>query len=485
MTSGHASREETAWSLGVRLARGEIHSVDLVEASLERIRSRDDGINGFLHVEGERAFEAAERVDRSRSRGEPLHPFAGIPVAIKDNIVVQGMPLTCASRILDGYVSPYDATVVERLKRSGMIVLGKTNMDEFGMGSSSENSAFGPVRHPADPDKVAGGSSGGSAAVVSAGMVPLALGSDTGGSVRQPAAFCGLVGLKPTYGRVSRYGLVAFASSLDHIGTITRDVRDASILLLAIAGPDLKDSTSQAIEVPDFVGSLNQRVSGWAIGVIEESLAESLAPEVREGVERVLDAARALGMAVRTVPLPFLPFTLPAYYMLCTAEASSNLARYDGIRYGRREGNGSNLEELYTQTRSRGFGREVKRRILLGTYVLSRGYYKAYYEMALRARAHFTREIRRIFGEVDLLMAPSAPTTAFGIGEKMADPVEMYRSDVYTGLANLTGIPAISIPCGRGEGLPVGVQLMARPFDESRMISAAHALEGELHAGRG
>jgi aspartyl-tRNA(Asn)/glutamyl-tRNA(Gln) amidotransferase subunit A len=365
------------------------------------------------------------------------------------------MPLTCGSRILEGYRAPYDATPVARLRRLGMIVLGKTNLDEFAMGSSGEHSAFRPVRNPLDPGRVAGGSSSGAAAAVAAGMVPVALGSDTGGSVRQPAAFCGLVGLKPTYGRVSRYGLVAFASSLDHVGPITRSVRDAARLLDAIAGPDTRDSTACDVEPPCAESALGRDVAGTRIGVVAEALEEDLHPAVRAGVERAVDAARARGMEVRTLRLPVFSLALPAYYILCTAEAASNLARYDGVRYGRRA-RAEGLEALYRETRSAGFGREVKRRILLGTFVLSRGYREAYYRRALRARARVVRAMREAFEEVDLLMTPTTPAPAFALGERMDDPVEMYRSDVFTGIANLAGVPpSRSRPAG-GRAFPSG-----------------------------
>jgi aspartyl-tRNA(Asn)/glutamyl-tRNA(Gln) amidotransferase subunit A len=458
-------------------------SVDLVGRCLERIESHDARINSFIHVDGRYALEEAERVDKSRSAGNELTPLAGIPIAVKDIIAVKGMPLSCASKILAGYISPYDATAVRKLRDRGAIILGKTNMDEFGMGSSNENSSLGNVRNPWDPDRVPGGSSGGSAAAVAAGLVPAALGSDTGGSVRQPASFCGIVGLKPTYGRVSRYGLVAFASSLDHVGLLTRNVRDAALLLQAISGHDPNDSTSRDLPVPDSVDSLTIDCRGRVVGVPNEFFSGELNDDIRQRCEMALDVAREAGMVVERIDLPFLRYTLPAYYILCAAEASSNLARYDGVRYGMRDSGENDLTKLYRVTRSSGFGSEVKRRIMLGTFALSRGYYDAYYMKALRARAHFTEEVRRTFETVDLLVSPTTPTPAFAIGQKVDDPVEMYLSDVFTVMANLTGIPAISIPCGRVDRLPVGLQIMAKPFDEATMLSVARTIEAKIDDG--
>jgi aspartyl-tRNA(Asn)/glutamyl-tRNA(Gln) amidotransferase subunit A len=467
-------------SLNKRMVEGDLLSVDLVSECLDSIRTRDTAINSFIHIDYENSLLTAEKIDEKRSSGEELHPLAGIPLAVKDIIAVEGMPLTCASDILSGYISPYNATAVQKLRQCGMVVIGKTNMDEFGMGSSNENSASGSVKNPWDPDRVSGGSSGGSAAAVAAGFVNAALGSDTGGSIRQPASFCGQVGVKPTYGRVSRFGLVAFASSLDHIGTITGEVQDAALLLGAIAGRDPKDSTSRDIPVPDFVKALDDRVSGRVVGVPKEFFSRDLNEGIRENCQAALDIARSRGMVVKEISLPFLKYALPAYYILCMAEASSNLARYDGIRYGRREGSDLTISGLYRSTRSKGFGLEVKRRIMLGSYVLSKGYYDAYYIKGLRARAYFVDEILKAFDNVDLIFSPTTPTPAFKIGEKIEDPVEMYLSDVFTTIANLTGVPAISIPCGKVEGLPVGLQLMARPFGEATMFSTACALESGL-----
>ena len=476
-----AESGNSVWSLSRRLVEGEVRSVDVVSECLDAIKRRDGTINSFIHVDGVNALAEAEKIDEKRSAGKKLHPLSGVPVAVKDIIAVEGMPLTCASGILSGYVSPYDATAVKKLRRCGMVIIGKTNMDEVVMGSSNENSSHGVVRNPWNHGRVSGGSSGGSAAAVAAGMVPAALGSDTGGSIRQPASFCGLVGVKPTYGRVSRFGLVAFASSLDHIGPITRDVRDAALLLGAIAGRDSKDSTSEDIPVPDFVKALEDDVHGKVLGMPEEFFSKGLHEGVRDSCESALDVARRRGIVVKRFSLPFLKYTLPAYYILCTAEASSNLARYDGVRYGHREASDLSLSDLYRSTRSKGFGREVKRRVMLGTFVLSSGYYDAYYLKGLKARAYFIDEIRKAFEGLDLIFSPTTPTPAFSIGEKIEDPVDMYFSDIFTTVANLTGVPAVSIPCGKVDGLPVGLQLMARPFEEATLLSTAFTLESELN----
>jgi aspartyl-tRNA(Asn)/glutamyl-tRNA(Gln) amidotransferase subunit A len=399
-----------------------------------------------------------------------------VPVVVKDNIATVTMPTTCGSRVLEGYVSPFEATVVTRLRTAGAIIIGKTNMDEFAMGSSTENSAYGPTRNPLDPTRVPGGSSGGSAACVAAGIVRIALGSETGGSVRQPAAFCGIVGVKPTYGRVSRYGLVAFASSLDQVGVFGRSVEDAAIGLGAIAGRDRYDSTSADAAVDDYAATMSETLKGVVIGRPREYFPDSLDARIRDRCDAALDAFRQLGATVRDVSLPHTDLAIPTYYVIAPAEASSNLARFDGVRYGARA-KAAALREMYADTRSHGFGREVTRRILLGTYVLSAGYYDAYYRKAQEVRALIANDFQTVFNSgVDVLFTPTAPTTAFPIGAK-SDPYEMYLSDIFTATANLAGIPALSLPIGRVDGLPVGGQVMARHFGEAALFRVAFALE--------
>ncbi len=435
----------------------------------------DSGLGAFLHVDPERVRAEARAVDARVAAGEDPGPLAGVPVAIKDNLTVAGMPTTCASRILETYRPPYTATAVTRLRAAGAVVLGKTNMDEFGMGSSNENSAFFPTRNPHDRERVPGGSSGGSAAAVASGMAPLAVGSDTGGSIRQPGAFCGLPALKPTYGRVSRFGLVAFASSLDQVGGFARSVDDLHALYLAMAGHDPRDGTSADRPVEAAAGD---SVEGLRVGLVDRFLD-------RPGMdpllgERVRDAAAALGeqgASVRSVTLPDPEAAVAAYYLVATSEASSNLARYDGVRYGFRAP-ATELQAMYRETRSAGFGAEVKRRILLGTYALSSGYYDAYYGRAETGRAAFAASLDRVFADVDLLLLPTTPTTAFRLGEHATDPLTMYLSDVFTVLANLVGLPAMNVPAGLdASGLPVGVQLMGRAWEESTLLRAARVLE--------
>ena len=407
--------------------------------------------------------------------------LAGIPVAVKDNLVTADFPTTCASRILQDFRSPYEATAVRRLRRAGAVVLGKTNMDEFGMGSSTENSAFGPTRNPWHRERVPGGSSGGSAAAVAAGIVPVALGSDTGGSVRQPASFCGVVGIKPTYGRVSRYGLVAFASSLDQVGALGRTVRDTATLLEVVSGHDPRDATSVNRPVPPLAAACEREVRGLVVGVPREYFPPGLDPVVRRLAERALGALEGAGAEVRDVSLPHTRYAIPAYYIIAPAEASSNLARYDGVRFGRRCRGAGSTERLYELSRSEGFGTEVKRRILLGTYALSAGYYDAYYGRAQEARAVIAGDFDRVFGDgVDVLFTPTSPTPAFRLGERIHDPYQMYLSDVFTVPANLAGVPALSVPIGLAEGLPVGGQLMAPHWREDTLLTAAAAIEAEL-----
>lgn len=451
------------------------HTVADAWSRYDAVQAGPEGLNAFLsidrdgvHVEG---------------RTAPSGALAGVPVAIKDNIATHGLPTTCGSRLLEGYVSPFEATAVRKLRDAGAVVLGKTNLDEFAMGSSTENSAYGPTRNPVDPSRVPGGSSGGSAVAVASGVVRIALGSETGGSVRQPAAFCGIVGIKPTYGRVSRYGLVAYASSLDHVGVFGATVAEAALGLEVISGHDPFDSTSIDVPVPTMVPALSgdQPLAGLVIGRPVEYFPASLDPRIAAHCERALDRYRALGAEVRDVSLAHTAHAIPVYYVLAPAEASSNLARYDGVRYGVR-GAGAGLREMYESTRSHGFGSEVTRRILLGTYVLSAGYYDAYYRRAQAVRALIAQDFAQVFAAgVDLLFTPTAPTPAFRIGE-VSDPYDMYLSDIYTVTANLAGIPAMSLPIGRADGLPVGGQLMAAHFNEPTMLRAAAALEQALGA---
>jgi len=451
---------------------------------LQRIETLDDRIHAFLHVDREGAVEAAREWDARYARGDDLPPLAGLPVAVKDIICTAGMPTTCGSRILAGWVPPYDATVVSRLKDAGAIILGKTNLDEFAMGSSTENSGFGPTRNPWDPERVPGGSSGGSAAAVASGMAPLALGTDTGGSIRQPAGFTGIAGLKPTYGRVSRYGLVAFASSLDQIGPLARTVSDAALLLQVIAGRDSRDSTSVDAPVPDYVGGLGRGVRGLRVGVAREAFGEGLQREVKDAVLAAAAHLEGLGAQLAEVSLPTIPYALPTYYLLATSEASANLARYDGVQYGLRART-PDLFTMYTRTRREGFGSEVKRRIMLGTYALSAGYYEGFFLKAQRVRTLIRQDFLRVLEAVDLILMPVSPTVAFRLGEKVDDPLQMYLADIYTIPVNLAGLPGISVPCGfagpepgpGGHELPIGLQLIGRPFDEATVLRAAYAYE--------
>jgi aspartyl-tRNA(Asn)/glutamyl-tRNA(Gln) amidotransferase subunit A len=425
----------------------------------------------------ERALRAADAVDAALARGEDPGPLAGVPVAAKDNIVARGVRTTCGSRLLEKFVPPYDATAVERLERAGAVVLGKTNCDEFAMGSSNENSAFGPVRNPVAPDRVPGGSSGGSAAAVAQGTAVAALGSDTGGSIRQPASFCGVVGLSPTYGRVSRYGLVAFASSLDRIGPLARNVRDAALLLQAVAGRDERDSTSAFAPVPDYAAAMTGEARGLRIGVPREYF-EGLTPDTAAQMEKARALLASLGCELREISLPHTPYAIPCYYIVCTAEASSNLARYDGVRYTWRAPQAETLAEMYSMTRGQGFGAECKRRIMLGTYVLSAGYYDAYYLKAQKVRTLITRDFLSAFEQVDAIATPVSPFPAFRLGEKLDDPLQMYLSDIFTITASLAGLPALSVPCGKtAEGLPVGLQLIGPHFGEPLLFRLGGAFE--------
>ena len=457
------------------LQQGQARASDWLATSLSVIAQRDPLLHAFLHLADESARTAAQQWDDAARYASG--PLAGVPVAIKDNLATHDMPTTCASRILEGYRSPFDATAVERLRRAGAVIVGKTNMDEFGMGSSTENSAFGPTRNPHDPDRVPGGSSGGSAAAVAAGMVPVALGSDTGGSVRQPAALCGIVGLKPSYGRVSRYGLIAYGSSLDTVGIFGRTVADVARVLGVIAGHDPRDGTSVDAPSEDYEADLDQPVVGLRIGVPREYFAEGLDPEVATLVREALAAYERQGATLVDVSLPHTPHALAVYYLVATAEASSNLARFDGVHYGQRARAG-NLGELYERSRGAGFGPEVKRRIMLGTHALSSGYRDAYYQTALKARRRIQQDYLNAFAVCDVLAGPTSPTTAFRLGERLDDPLAMYLADIYTIGANLAGLPAISVPCGRSrEGLPVGIQLQAPLLAEARLLRIAQIAE--------
>ncbi|MGE0404888.1 MAG: Asp-tRNA(Asn)/Glu-tRNA(Gln) amidotransferase subunit GatA [Candidatus Korobacteraceae bacterium] len=460
------------------VAERQTTATALAEGFFKKIESEDRDIGAYLTLLKDRALERASRIDALADRGEPLPPLAGVPIAVKDVMTMAGVRTTAASKILDNFIAPYDCTAVARLEAAGAIVLGKLNCDEFAMGSSNENSGYWPVRNPRDKSRVPGGSSGGSAAAVAAGSCVASLGSDTGGSIRQPAAFCGVVGLMPTYGRVSRYGLIAFASSLDHIGPLTKTVKDAAILLQHMAGRDPADSTSAAVPVPDYVSEIGKPVRGLRVGVPREYFAEGLDTEVRKAVEAGIQKLATAGCEVVDISLPHTRYAVPTYYVIATAEASSNLARYDGVRYGFRASGARTLSEMYRQTRDQAFGHEVKRRILLGTYVLSAGYYDAYYLKAQRVRALLTQDYDEAFQKVDIIATPTTPTTAFKLGEKADDPLAMYLADIYTVTADLAGVPGISIPCGySGEGLPIGMQLLARHFDESTLLRTAHALE--------
>ncbi len=458
------------------ISSGEVTSVEVTEAVFERIDEVEDTVKAYLFLDREGALKKAAKVDLNVARGEEIEPLAGIPVAIKDNMCTKGIPTTCASRILEGFVPPYDATVIERLKASDAVITGKVNLDEFAMGSSCENSAFFPTRNPWDTSRVPGGSSGGSAAAVAAGEAIYALGSDTGGSVRLPASFCGVVGMKPTYGYVSRYGLVAFASSLDQIGPITRDVWDCALVMNTICGRDPMDSTSADVPVPDFTSFLNGDIKGLKIGVPKEYFGEGIDPAVKEAVLGAVDKLTELGAEAEECSLPHSEYALSTYYILAPAEASSNLARYDGVRYGYRAEAGD-LLEMFKKTRQQGFGPEVKRRIMLGTYALSSGYYDAYYLKAQKVRTLMRRDFDRVFERFDCLVAPTSPVVAFPLGDRTADPLSMYMVDICTIPVNIAGIPGISIPCGFKDGLPIGLQVIGKPFDDGTVLRVAYAFE--------
>jgi aspartyl-tRNA(Asn)/glutamyl-tRNA(Gln) amidotransferase subunit A len=459
------------------LAKREFSAVELAQEALRFAQAENPKTNAYLHFCPERALAAARRVDETLARGDDAGALAGVPVAVKDVILTKDVRSTCGSRLLAEYIPPYDATAVLRLEAAGGVILGKTNCDEFAMGSSNENSAFGPVRNPAAPDRVPGGSSGGSGAATAQGTAVVALGSDTGGSIRQPASFCGVVGVTPTYGRVSRYGLTAFASSLDHIGPFARNVHDAALLLNVIAGRDPSDATSAFAPVPDYAAALDGQVRGVRIGLPREYF-QGLASETGDLIVAGVETLRRLGCEVREISLPHTEYAIGCYYIICTAEASSNLARYDGVRYTVRSPHSETLSDMYRNTRGEGFGAECKRRIMLGTYVLSAGYYDAYYLKAQKVRTLIARDFARAFGEVDAIVTPVSPFPAFKLGEKLDDPLEMYLSDIYTITGDLAGIPCMSVPCGHtAEGLPVGMQILTNHFDEAGMFRLAGAFE--------
>ena len=460
------------------LAAKEFSAVELLEQALATSREDNVQYGGFLHFCPERAASAAESVDAKLAAGDDPGPLAGVPVAVKDVILAEGVRNTCASKILEDFVAPYSAHAVEKIEAAGAVVIGKANCDEFAMGSSNENSAFHPVKNPAAPDRVPGGSSGGSAAVVASGSTPISLGSDTGGSIRQPASFCGVVGVLPTYGRVSRFGLSAFASSLDHIGPFSRTVKDSATVLGVIAGRDERDSTSATEEVPDYAAQLTGDVTGLKIGIPKEFFAEGLDPQVGAKVEAGIAKLKSLGCEVSEISLPHTEYAVAVYYLICTAEASANLARYDGVRYTKRSADSQNLSAMYRNSRHEGFGKEVTRRIILGTYVLSSGYYDAYYKRAQRVRRLIAQDFHEAFQSVDAIVTPVSPTPAFKLGERTSDPLEMYLGDIYTITASLAGNCGISVPCGTtDEGLPVGMQILAKHFDETRMLQLGHAFE--------
>jgi aspartyl-tRNA(Asn)/glutamyl-tRNA(Gln) amidotransferase subunit A len=479
MEALHSSIEDlTLAEARSAVVEGRISAVALAQEHYERIATVDGEIHSYLALTRERAIAQAERVDAAAKVGDPLGPLAGVPVGIKDVLAMRGVSTTAGSRILEGYHPPYDATVVAKLEAAGAVLLGKLNCDEFAMGSSNENSAYGPVRNPRAMDRVPGGSSGGSAAAVAAGLCVASLGTDTGGSIRQPAAFCGVVGVLPTYGRVSRYGLIAFASSLDRVGPFTRSVADAAVMLEVLAGSDVMDSTASSQPVANYTAETAKGVEGLRIGVPEEYFGEGLDPEIRAAIERTLDQLRGAGCTIHKVSLPHTRYAVPTYYVLATAEASSNLSRFDGVRFGLRAAESNTLSSMFRNTRDEGFGAEVKRRILLGTYVLSAGYYDAYYRKAQQVRTLLTRDFVEAFAQVDAIVAPVTPTPAFKLGEKTDDPLQMYLEDIYSVAASLAGICGMSVPCGETQaGLPIGVQVLGNHFDEATMMRVGAAIE--------
>jgi aspartyl-tRNA(Asn)/glutamyl-tRNA(Gln) amidotransferase subunit A len=474
----YVEKPKSLAELRAGIAAGSVKAADLAARYFGRIAAINPDLNVYLSLTKERALDQATRVDAAAAKGDPLGPLAGVPVGIKDVLVVKGAPATAGSKILEGYQPPYDATAVTRLEAAGAVLLGKLNCDEFAMGSSNENSAYGPVRNPVDPERVPGGSSGGSAAAVAANLAVATLGTDTGGSIRQPASFCGVVGVLPTYGRVSRYGLIAFASSLDRIGPFAGNVRDAATLLGVIAGHDPRDATSSPAPVPDYAAASDKPVEGLRIGVPAEYFGEGLDIEVRNCIERGIAALKAAGCTVKPIALPHTRYAIPTYYLVATAEASANLARFDGVRYGHRSPASDTLSGLYRHSRNEGFGAEVKRRILLGTYALSAGYYDAYYLKAQQVRRLLAEEFLRAFAEVDAIVTPTSPVPAFKLGEKSGDPLAMYLADIYTVTASLAGICGVTVPCGTTKaGLPVGMQVLAAHFNEGTAFRVARAVE--------
>lgn len=470
----------TISSLRSRISSGELKAADVCRAALDRIERFSD-LNAFITVNAEAAMARADGIDRAAQSGEQLPPLAGAVLAVKDNMVMRGVRTTAGSRILFNYKPPYTATAIEKLENAGAIIVGKTNLDEFAMGSSTENSAYGAVKNPWDAARVPGGSSGGSAVAVASGMVMGALGSDTGGSIRQPASLSGVVGLKPTYGRVSRYGLIAFGSSLDQIGPLANSVEDAARILGIIAGRDPNDSTSSDVAVLDYVAAIGGDVRGLRVGVPREYYGAGLDSEVKDKVEAAIRSLEEMGAEIVDISLPNTEYAVPVYYLIATAEASSNLARFDGVRYGLRAEEASSLKDMYSRTRDQGFGAEVKRRIMLGTYALSAGYYDQYYGKAQKVRSLIERDFRNAFSRCDVIATPTAPTAAFKLGEKADNPLEMYLSDIYTITANLAGVPGLSMPCGlSSSGLPIGIQFIGRHFDEATLLRTAHNLEQAL-----
>jgi aspartyl-tRNA(Asn)/glutamyl-tRNA(Gln) amidotransferase subunit A len=474
-----AALEETAVELRRRVAAREVSCEEVARTHLDRIAAVEPIVDAFLAVLADRALERARALDRTLASGSPAPPLAGVPIAIKDVLHIEGLPTTCGSRVLSGYEPLFTATAVARLEAAGAIVVGKTNLDEFAMGSSTERSAYKPTRNPWDRQRVPGGSSGGSAAAVAAGMVPVALGSDTGGSIRQPAAFCGVAGLKPTYGRVSRYGLVAFASSLDQVGPFARSVADLALVAQALFGHDPKDATSATATVPRFAAALERDLGGLRVGVPRSFLASGVDASTMARFDEALCALAAAGAQVCDVALPHLPHAVATYYLVATAEASSNLARYDGVRSGLRAPGPGDLVSMYGRTRDAGFGPEVKRRIILGTFALSAGYYDAYYVRAQKVRTLIRRDFEGAFERCDVIATPTTPTPAFRLGEKTADPLQMYLEDIFTVPANLAGIPGLSLPCGLASGLPVGLQILGRPFDEETLLRVGAGFQRE------
>ena len=471
----------TVASTRIAVAERQTTAMALVDEFYTKIAAEDGAIGAYLTLSKERAYEQAARVDKLADAGEELPPLAGVPIAVKDVFTTKGIRTTAGSKILESFLAPYDATIVTRLEQAGAIILGKTNCDEFAMGSSNENSGYYPVHNPRDVSRVPGGSSGGSAAAVAAGTAVASIGSDTGGSIRQPAAFCGVVGLMPTYGRISRYGLIAFASSLDHPGPFGKTVKDTALLLEVMAGRDPMDSTTADVPVPKYSESIGKPVDGMKVGVPLEYFEEGLEAEVRTAVEIGIQELKNAGAEIVPLSLPHTPYAIPTYYVIATAEASSNLARYDGVRYGLRSSEGKTLSEMYRRTRDAGFGAEVKRRIMLGTYVLSAGYYDAYYLKAQRVRSLLARDFDEAFAKVDVIVTPTTPTPAFKLGEKADDPLAMYLADIFTVTADLVGIPGISLPCGKSRGgLPIGMQILGKHFDEATLLRVAHVAEHAL-----